>query len=242
MKVRSTGVSAAISGFLLQKGPSAAIGVLAAVMTVVGIDHWRARASGSTAAHQAETTVGDSRDAPQRRERETRTVVVDQNATDRISELERRMREVEAAKAGASDAGAAPDEPRLDPEEVRRRRDEQYARMEEAHARDSVDPTWAPGARKGLSKGLTQLGETIGFTLGATECKTTSCRATVTWGNYSAARTTGAQLVEHLFGGLNCRQNIRLPEPTDPDAPYTTSLYLDCTDLRAGAVDELRVD
>jgi hypothetical protein len=86
--------------------------------------------------------------------------------------------------------------------------------------------------------GLTTLGEQLGFIVGPTDCKTTTCRAAVTWGDYTSARTTGMQLVERFFPGLNCAQEIRLAAPDNPNASYTTQLFLDCADQRAGVVED----
>jgi hypothetical protein len=79
----------------------------------------------------------------------------------------------------------------------------------------------------------------LGFTVETLDCKTTTCRATVTWKDYSAAQLNGAKLVENTYPGLNCVQRINLLEPSDQTGPYNSKLYLDCTDLRAGLVDDI---
>jgi len=226
-----------VLGALINKAPSAGIGVVAAVLTVLAIDHLRAgRPATSTAHAEAAEQVPLAAGG----ERVVRNVVVDPQAFSRIAELERQMNEMQVARTAAAAAGsAAPEEPTPDAAETRRKVDALYAELDRAHERDAADPQWAPSATKGFVGGLTALGEKAGFTVGQTECKTTSCRSVVTWPNYAAARATGAQLVEHYFGGLNCGQKIRLSEPSDPNAPYSAQLYLDCTDLRAGVADQI---
>jgi hypothetical protein len=162
--------------------------------------------------------------------------VVDDGAFDRISELERQLRELQARGASAKSPEARA---KLDEAEIRRRVDEAYAGLNQAHERDVADPAWAPAATKQLVGGLTALGERLGFSVGETDCKTTTCRATVTWGDYSSAASTGVQLVERFFPGFNCTQKIRLGAPENPSAAYSTQLFLDCADQRAGLADEL---
>jgi hypothetical protein len=220
-----------VLGTLLRRLPSVAVGVLAAVVTVLAIDHRR------TGAPQAPSAAESGALEASRGERTVHRVVVDQQAFDRISALEQRVRELQETRPAPAAGAAAPAAAPPDPEEFRRALKELYTQLDQAHERDAPDPGWAPGATTRFVTGLNGLGEKLGFTLGPTDCKTTTCRATVTWGNYAAARATGAQLVEQMFAGLNCTQRINLEEPSAPSAPYTTHLYLDCAELRAGVAD-----
>jgi len=229
------GPGARILGILTRQIPAAAVGVLTAVVTVLAINHQRAAAPGAAAPGQ--NGFGDEQ-ASRGSEQVIRKVVVDPRGFDRIADLERRVRELQEARA-ASETSPAAAENLADPVEARRRVKEMYAELDRAHDHDAPDPRWAPGATSDLVTGLTALGQKVGFTLGATDCKTTTCRATVTWSNYAAARAKGVELVEDIFGGLNCAQKINLLEPSDPNAPYTTRLYLDCADLRTGLANTI---
>jgi hypothetical protein len=230
---------ASMVGLLLRKLPAAGMGVIAAVATVIALDRWRAHHSPAPSVSKEAAPVAAPAPAA---ENGSRRVIVDNRAFDRIAELERRLRELEAAQTAPAVGSAALEQPPPDPQETRRKVDELYAELDRAHERDAADPEWAPRATKGFASGLTALGEKLGFTVGPLDCKTTTCRADVNWGDYDAARTKGAQLVEEYYGGLNCLQRIRLGPPADPSAPYSTRLYLDCTAMRAGAAEEIRTD
>lgn len=217
------------------KLPAVVIGIVAAVVTSLTMDHVKEKGPDVTERRQ-ESNLAPS--TTKVRDRVIRSVVVDRDALDRIGELEKQLQEMREAKA-ASAVQLEPEQPSVDPEEVRRRSDQLFAELDQTHEQEPPDPGWAPSATKGLTNGLESLGEKLGFSVGPTDCKMTSCRASVTWTNYTTARATGAQLAERIFGGLNCAQRIRLPEPADSEKAYTTQLYLDCTDLRAGVADEL---
>jgi len=208
---------------------SAGIGVLAAVATVLAIDQFRERSK--PAGHGDEP---ESASVGRGQEPVVRTVVVEGGGLDRIAALERQLRDLQAAKAASA-------KPAVDLEQqaalVRKRIEETYAKLDRTHDLDTPDPGWAPGAQRTLVSGLTHLSEELGFKVGAADCKTTTCRATVTWNDYSSARSTGVRLVEELYPGLNCVRRIRLNAPADPGAPYTTRFYLDCVDQRAGTVE-----
>jgi hypothetical protein len=225
----AAGRGAHVRGSLSRHVAYAAIGVFAAVITVLAVDHQRAAALGAAA--PGKDGAGEGR-ALRGGEEVIQRIVVDPRGFDRLAALERRVRELQ--EAHAPPAGSPLAEITSDPAEIRRNVKEMYAELDRAHDRDAPDPRWAPGATSHLVTGLTALGERLGFTVGATDCKTTTCRATVTWGNYATAHATGVQLVEELFEGLSCAQKINLLEPSDPNAPYATQLYLDCTELRAG--------
>jgi hypothetical protein len=213
----------------LKKVQAAAIGVLAAIATVFVIDHWRQDSRVTVA-----TPEDDGRGAETSHGRFVRTVVVDKGAMDRIGELERQLRELQAKAAKNPEDKQRPDEA-----EILRKVEEAYARLNQAHDRDVPDPKWAPTATKQFMSGLTALSTELGFSVGPADCKTTTCRATVSWRDYASARSTGVQLVERVFPGLNCTQKIRLAAPGDPSAPYSTQLFFDCADLRAGLAEEI---
>jgi hypothetical protein len=239
MEANTAELSRSGLGLLLKKGSSAGIGVIAAVLTVLAIDQWRVRAV-------VEPTAGmeDARRAVANPsgEKVVHSIVVDGHAFDRIAELERKLRELEQARAAGAAASAAPEMRPPDPVEMRRQVDAMYAELDRNHERDASDPEWALEASQALVGDLTTLGEKLGFTVGPTDCKTTTCRSTITFGSYADAQANGARLAEEYFGGLNCVQRVRQSRSQDPNGPSTAHLYLDCTDLRAGVVQPMKAD
>jgi hypothetical protein len=228
LKRASVGQNATQWASLRGRLQSAAIGVLAAVATVLAIDQFRERPKPAGHEEPESASVGRGQEPV------VRTVVVEGGGLDRIAALERQLRDLQAAKAASA-------KPAVDLEQqaalVRKRIEETYAKLDRTHDMDTADPGWAPGAQRTLVSGLTHLSEELGFKVGAADCKTTTCRATVTWNDYASARTTGVRLVEELYPGLNCVRRIRLNAPADRGAPYTTRFYLDCVDQRAGTVE-----
>jgi hypothetical protein len=92
-----------------------------------------------------------------------------------------------------------------------------------------------------LRSDLSAVATKAGFNLVAAECRTQMCRATLQWDSYGAALKTGAQLAERAIPGLNCVKSIWLKEPDNPSAPYSSSLFLDCNEQRAGTADTIPV-
>jgi hypothetical protein len=212
-----------VAKFLLGKFQSVGIGVLAAVVTVLLLDRWRDEPKPLKAdvnQLQVEETT-----------RVVQSVVLDRGAHARIEQLELQLRDMQKAEA-ATEENVEQEE--LSPDESRRLVENSYAELDGVHQRDSRDPEWAGKATTDLASGLTALGEKLGFTLDGADCKTTTCKATVGWKDYSTARGSFAQLAEQVFGDLKCEQHVRLSEPTEPNGPAESLLYLDCTELRAG--------
>jgi hypothetical protein len=207
--------------------PSAVIGVVAAVVTVFALEGWRAREVKSEPVRAVVQPLEGEKTVIKR--------VIGREGLDRLAELERRVKELQSEKARSEDGPAMAG----DAEATRKRVDERFAELDRLHEQDAPDPTWSMKASEQFAGDLAKLGEKLGFSIGPTECKTTTCRAAIQYESYSAARTTMAQLVEHSYNGLNCEQGMRLAEPEHPDSAYTAHLYLDCKDLRAGLADEI---
>jgi hypothetical protein len=214
--------------YLLAWASSALVGVAAAVATVIVLDYVRESPNESTV--HAE---GSSK-ASQKQKRFIRTVVVDRTDSTKLEELERRIQELDEAE-GADEPEAPFEAP--DPEAVQRELAEEFANLDQQHVDDPRDPSWSPEAERNLAFGLTALGEDLGFSVDATECKTTSCRASLSWRDYESAREMGRDLVETSFAGLNCTQKVWLERPEDPAAPYRAQLYFNCSEQRAGLVE-----
>lgn len=126
------------------------------------------------------------------------------------------------------------------PEEERRRVEVGFAELERHLLTEPVDPSWSGGATESLRNDLGAIAERDGFSLLAAECRTEMCRATLRWDNYEAAVKTGMRLPERAIPGLNCAKTIWLKVPDNPAAPYSTSLFLDCSEQRAGNADVIK--
>ena len=221
-----------MTGAILQKLQSIGVGVVAAVLTVVALDHYRGRPVpvGPTK-QQASPGPQAPGAAPT-----FRTVIVDGKGYSDLSAIEDRLQKLEEGNAAsAAQAEEAPVDEAQQEREVR----EEWATMERGHEADMQDREWAPSAQRRFQDGLTAMSEEQGFKVAATECKTTTCRAIVTFPSYAAARKSGINLIERVYGGLNCMRRISLDTPQNPNESYTTKLYLDCADQRAGLADEL---
>ncbi|HWO26765.1 MAG TPA: hypothetical protein VNO30_48885 [Kofleriaceae bacterium] len=126
------------------------------------------------------------------------------------------------------------------PEEERKRVEAQFGELERHLLADPVDPSWSGGAAELLRNDLSGITGKDGFNLVTVECRTEMCRATLQWENYEAAVKTGMRLPERAIPGLNCAKSIWLKEPENPAGSYSSSLYLDCSEQRAGIADIIR--
>jgi len=196
------------------------------------MEYWRARDAAPVAEERAAVGARASTGA-------TRFKVV--TLQDSSSQLEAIEDEVAALREELADANS-PGRPsgKASREEQRVQDIEQeFAERERRYAEDPPDPGWAPTATRNLKASLTELGRELEFAVDAAECRTTMCRASMTWNDYRPARAAGAELVHRVFPGLNCAKSIWLKEPLDRDSTYGAELYLDCTDRRtAGTEDE----
>lgn len=214
---------------LIKATSSALIGITAAVATVLVLDYVRERND------ESEVHTMESSDGTRKREKIIRTVVMERTDSTRIDELEKRVQEIShGAGTNELDAPARTDP---DPETFQRELAAEFADLDQQHVDEPRDPGWSPEAESNLASGLTTLGEKLGFSVDATECKTTFCRASLSFGDYESAREMGKELVEASFGGLNCAQKVWMKRPDDLTTPYRAQLYFDCSDQRAGLVE-----
>ena len=125
------------------------------------------------------------------------------------------------------------------PQEDQRRLEARFAGLERQLMAEPVDASWSRAATESLRNDLSAAAKDAGFKLVAAECRTEMCRATLQWANYEAALKTGMRLPERLIPGLNCVRSVWLKEPDDPAGPYSSNLFLDCSEQRAGNVDTI---
>ena len=165
-----------------------------------------------------------------------------QASSGRLEALEREVASLRSDRRD-SPAGISPTESQNppNPEEERKRVETQFSELERQLQADPVDPSWSSGATESLRNDLSAVAREQGFDLVAAECRTDMCRATLRWNSYEAAVRTGMHLPERAIPGLNCVKSIWFKEPDNPDGPYSSNLYLDCTEQRAGNVDIIPV-
>ncbi|HEX2689686.1 MAG TPA: hypothetical protein VHN14_23875 [Kofleriaceae bacterium] len=185
----------------------------------------RARPEPSTRANRSPTSV------------RTIAPTVAEASSGRLAALEG---EVARLRADRTEHASTPsDEP--DPQAERARVEAQFSEFERRLLADPVDPSWSGVATESLRSDLSAAAREGEFSLVAVECRTELCRATLQWDSYEAARRTGMHLAERAIPGLNCTKSIWLKEPDHPDAPYSSNLFLDCSEQRAGTTDTIPV-
>lgn len=227
MRIASSALGARVS--------SAVIGVVAAIVTVVVVDQWRKPPQVGLAPRPSplpRTSDAKSTDGTQI----VRTVFVDRTDDEKLAELQQQVKELRDAREAEEQKRNEP-WVRRDPEEARRALEAMFSELDRQFSSDPPDATWSPGAQKDLAGGLGDMGREFNFRVGAAECKTMTCRATVAFSDYESAVKAGRELAERTFPGLNCAQKVWLKPPEDPSAPYSTNLYLDCSEQRAGLVE-----
>jgi hypothetical protein len=166
----------------------------------------------------------------------------DQAHRQRLAVLEARLARMEAAKlagdvapqpiAATTGAGAEPRPPDLSPQAVRQRLHTLSADRRARHDSEPVDPTWARVAEPGLQADLARLATTDGgatFVVQGVQCKTKSCAAELRFPSFGSADATASQLLHQLYS-QPCARTVFAPEPDDPSAPYTLTLYFQCDD------------
>jgi hypothetical protein len=152
----------------------------------------------------------------------------------RFDDLAARLARIEREKAAASTAASA--RPLLGTE-VTAAESKQFHLREKAeqlarHASEGKDAKWAPAANKAFNDDLTKLGKSVGFTVGAVDCRTTICTADVQWAGYSDAARTYKHLLYYPYA-VGCSRYVLLDDPSDPKASYSTQVVFDCEGERA---------
>ena len=172
--------------------------------------------------------------------RQTSKQIVLQASPGRLEALEQKVEHLRNERNEHSERNDPPATEILSPEEERKLVETQFGELERHLLADPVDPSWSSGAAELLRSDLSGIAGKDGFHLVAVECRTEMCRATLRWENYEAAVKTGMRLPERAIPGLNCAKSIWLKEPENPAGSYSSSLYLDCSEQRAGIADVIR--
>lgn len=211
---------------------SALVGAGVVLLATAGVWDGEERAQRATISHARQT--------PEYRQASKQIVV--QASPGRLEALEKEvahLRSEHTARTGLIEP-ASPGTEIPSPEEERKLVEAQFGELERHLLADPVDPAWSSGAAESLRNDLSAVAATDGFNLVAVECRTEMCRATLRWESYEAAVKTGMRLPERAIPGLNCAKSIWLKEPDQPASPYSSSLYLDCSEQRAGIADVIR--
>jgi hypothetical protein len=203
---------------------SAIVGVSAAIGTVTFMGRSSGEKEASVAPEKARSNEGPAAQP-------TRTIIVQSPDSERLRAVEERVDGLDKAEARPR----GPAGPR-DPAEVRRLVAERTAELNRIYQQEAPDPAWSVQAEQALSKGLAELGETLGFSLKDADCRTTRCRAVVEWRDGAGAERNVPQLAERAFPGLECEQTVLRTDSTDSRGAATATLYLNCSDQRAGVV------
>lgn len=146
-----------------------------------------------------------------------------------------------AEPSGPSRPEAGPDEARAEaPEDAQARVISEKEAQQTWFEKEQVDTYWARLATRSFQADLESLKELealkeSGFSIQTLECKTSVCKAEVTFEHPRFARE-GAAAIAHKNYATNCGVAVyALPaEPSHADSPYPAEVYFDCTDLRSG--------
>jgi hypothetical protein len=157
-----------------------------------------------------------------------------------IRSMESRLSRLEQSTRTQLPRAAAPkilpssidDEPRPTPEKLHERVVRGRAIRDAQFAQEYEDRAWSRAATDGLTKMLAGLAGDAGFELDEVACRTSLCRAKLRWPSYSEAMTNW-QTVLAADTGMQCQNEMFVPPPPEPDAPYSALAFFDCTDERA---------
>jgi hypothetical protein len=153
----------------------------------------------------------------------------------RLVALEQRLGALATQERPEKPAYTASIESPPDPAQARRDAAQAHRRLLERHAAEGVDPSWSRQASTMLSADLKGgVGaNTNKFSIGAVDCRTTSCTAQIEWPSYGDA-VQSLQAVFQRPISMNCTQQVTLAdEPADVTLPYRTTAFFDCEESRA---------
>ena len=109
---------------------------------------------------------------------------------------------------------------------------EEHEQLVTAHRQEPVDQAWARDMRSKVTDTFNATSDITGASLGAVDCRTTSCTVELTWPSYADARMQFARSVEALGIGVPCARRLTLPEPDSQNGPFKAVMLLDCTESR----------
>jgi hypothetical protein len=151
----------------------------------------------------------------------------DLTLSNRVAALER-ARTVTVPAAPAATAAEGRQET---PDEAHARTLQMKAARDTEFEHEALDGAWARGTQKAFREDLQRLGASIGGELTDVECRTTRCRAKVTWPSYAAASKKWDALL-HASYQVNCGRQVFIPTPDDVNASYEATAFFDCTEAR----------
>jgi len=97
---------------------------------------------------------------------------------------------------------------------------------------ESYDPAWSTIAKSAFQQDLDAITVNKDYKVKSLDCKTTLCRAVVSWASYDEAQSAAGHFM-HAMYHTNCAKTLYAPKPEDPNAPYEGTIIYDCTSLRA---------
>lgn len=101
----------------------------------------------------------------------------------------------------------------------------------EVHAREEVDPAWAPAVTGRLTDALSGLAPRGRFRMAGVDCRQTSCTATLDWASYKDAQSDydlfRKELLHAMQRKLTCGVTVGFAPPADPAAGYEGKILFD---------------
>lgn len=176
-------------------------------------------------------TVPPTRKSPQRRVSLQSQVHTSDRSLTAVPDLP----ELPNSAARSQTRVAESDDAQFDPVQWHAHHVTYNAQLVAAHEREPVDRGWAAGAEAAFSEDLSVVASKNGFEIARTDCRTTSCIASIHWPSRTLALGTYQQLLTARYK-MNCSKEILIPDADDATAPIEATLVLDCTELRNGEV------
>ena len=148
--------------------------------------------------------------------------------------LAQRLSAVEQELADRNDRRNAPiEEPPISPAEADAHVLQHRLQREQSFAKEPVDRVWSTDAARSFRADFGAFEGAV-FRVGDVDCRTSTCRVQLTWDSYAAARAQAKKIVQYDYA-TNCMREILTPEPDNPEAPYTASVYFDCKSAPRGS-------
>lgn len=151
----------------------------------------------------------------------------------RIARLENHANAPSSPSSTTPDLAAAPPRvPDLSPEEAAARNRDRHRTAIADHDREPIDPKWGPATKRAFEEDLAKLAGDGHFEVARVDCRTTTCVADVTFGNYGAAVRDWKQLLMGRYS-TNCGREVLLDDaPQDGAAKFSTTVVFDCLNSR----------
>jgi hypothetical protein len=154
----------------------------------------------------------------------------------RLTAIERQLAGVEAQLDSPTEPGAPhkeePPAAEINLEERTKQELELWSSKLAEHAAEALDEPWSSETSRKFQTDLTRFSQAREFSVIQTDCRMTSCAATLRFRSYGEAVDELSGLL-HADYEVGCARRITLPEPEDPDGPYDGTILFDCTDARA---------